>query len=195
MKYLILSIFILFLLTGCSKESEKVDAKIKRAELTRYEESLITLSSQHALVYDLKLKNEAAKEIVVTIDYYEKGEFVRQISELTDRIVEDENSLRVSILQQVINEEEDWITSILTEAGVSSIAVRQNTAVRDKKNFASTSGGITEGSLFIGEQKTIHSIVYSKLGEMSILHDIETKEDLKKATDYEQVYIVSLEIR
>jgi len=72
MKYLILGILMIFLLTGCSDETVKGDAEIKRSELTQFEENLLSLSSQHSMVYDLELKNEAAKEIVVTIDYYEK---------------------------------------------------------------------------------------------------------------------------
>ncbi|MGE6489205.1 hypothetical protein [Paenisporosarcina sp. NPDC076898] len=143
----------------------------------------------------MELKKEAAKEIVVTIDYYEKGKFVRQITEMTDRIVEDQDSLRLAVLQQVNKDEDNWITSIMNESGMSSIAFPQHTDERERMNFAATSGGIELGALVIGERKIIHTIVYSNSDDMSILHDIETKEDLKKATDYEQVYIVSVELR
>lgn len=194
MKYLKLGILMIFLLSACSGESKSGDAEIKRSELTQFEENLLSLSSQHSLVYDLELKKEAAKEIVVAIDYYERGKFVRQITEMTDRIVEDQDSLRLAVLQQVNKDEDNWITSIMNESGMSSIAFPQHTDERERMNFASTSGGIEVGALVIGERKIIHTIVYSNSDDM-ILHDIETKEDLKKATDYEQVYIVSVELR
>lgn len=195
MKYLTLGILMVFLLTGCSDETLKGDAEIKRSELTQFEENLLSLSSQHSMVYDLELKNEAAKEIVVTIDYYEKGNFVRQITELTDRIVENQDSLRLAVLQQVNKNEDNWITSIMNESGMSSVAFPQPTDERERMNFGSTSGGIQLGTLVIGERKIIYSIAYSSSDEMSILQNIETKEDLKKATNYKQVYIVSVELR
>lgn len=195
MKYLTFGILMIFLLSACSGESKSGDAEIKRSELTNFEENLLSLSSQHSMVYDLDLKNEAAKEIVVTIDYYEKGKFVRQITELTDRIVDNQDSLRLAVLQQVNKNEDNWITSIMNESGMSSIAFPQPTDERERMNFASTSGGIEVGALVIGERKIIYSIAYSSSDEMSILPNIETKEDLQKATNYEQVYIVSVEIR
>ena len=195
MKYKTLGILLIFLLSACSGESKSGDAEIKRSELTQFEENLLSLSSQHSMVYDLELKNEAAKEIVVTIDYYEKGKFVRQITELTDRIVENQNSLRLAVLQQVNKNEDHWITSIMNESGMSSLAFPQPTDERERMNFGSTSGGIEVGALVIGERKIIYSIAYSSSDEMPILQNIETKEDLKKATNYEQVYIVSVELR
>ncbi|MCZ8537095.1 hypothetical protein M9R32_07890 [Paenisporosarcina quisquiliarum] len=195
MKYLTLGILMVFLLSACSGESKSGDAEIKRSELTNFEENLLSLSSQHSMVYDLELKNEAAKEIVVTIDYYEKGKFVRQITELTDRIVENQDSLRLAVLQQVNKNEDNWITSIMNESGMSSVAFPQPTDERERMNLGSTSGGIELGALVIGERKIIYSIAYSSSDEMSILQNIETKEDLKKATNYEQVYIVSVELR
>ncbi|MGB3262181.1 hypothetical protein [Paenisporosarcina sp.] len=195
MKYIKLGILMVLLLSACSGESKNGDAEIKRSELTQFEENLLSLSSQHSLVYDLELNKEAAKEIVVTIDYYERGKFIRQITEMTDRIVEDQESLRLAVLQQVNKDEDIWITSIMNESSMSSIAFPQNTDEQERMNFASTSGGIEVGGLVIGERKIIHSIAYSNSDEMSILQNIETKEDLKKATNYEQVYIVSVELR
>ena len=196
MKYLTLGILMIFLLCGCSDDSVKGDAKLKRAELTSFEENLLSLSSNHSMVYDLELKNEAAKEIIVTIDYYEKGKFVRQITEMKDLIEGDKEDIRIAVLQQTnSSNEENWITSILNTSGMTSLSFPQDTTEREKMNFASYSGGTDEGVVVIGEPKIIHTIVYSTLGENPILKDIETKDDVKKATNYEQVYIVSLEIR
>jgi len=114
---------------------------------------------------------------------------------LTDRIVENQDSLRLAVLQQVNKNEDNWITSIMNESGMSSVAFPQPTDERERMNFGSTSGGIEVEALVIGERKIIYSIAYSSSDEMSILQNIETKEDLKKATNYEQVYIVSVELR
>lgn len=195
MKYLTLGILMAFLLTGCSDETIKGDAQLKRAELTNFEENLLSLSSQHSMVYDLEVNNEAAKEIVVTVDYYEKGKFVRQLTEMTDQIVKDQDSLRFAVLQQANKGEDNWITTFMKESGMSSIAFPQQTDERERLNFGSTSGGVDEVALEIGVKKIIHSIAYSNSDQMSILAEINTKEDLKRATDYEQVYIVSVELR
>ena len=49
--------------------------------------------------------------------------------------------------------------------------------------------------VIIGESKVIGTIAYSSKDEMSIVNEIETKEDLKRATDYEQAYLISVELR
>ena len=57
------------------------------------------------------------------------------------------------------------------------------------------SGSVSEVPLFIGEKKVLATIAYTNNKGMTILNDIETKEDLKRVTDYEQVYIISVELK
>jgi hypothetical protein len=196
LKYLTLSIFLpLLLLSACTKELAG-DAIIKHAELTKFEENLVDLTSENSFIFDMEINNEEITEIIATVDYYENGEFVRQIGNMGSAISQEniEDTIRVSFIQQPINEtEENWLTSVMTDDGQSSGTVLNKIAGKARK--ASGSGGVNEGPVIIGESKVIGTIAYSSKDEMSIVNEIETKEDIKRATDYEQVYLISVELR
>jgi len=197
MKYLTLGLLlILFTLTACSDEIPKGDALIKQAELTSFEKSLADLTGQYALIYDIDLKTKNATEITGIVDYYENGEFVRQISKVSSPITEENNSetIRVAFIQQLINDsEEKWITSFMTNGGHFSGTNKNKIDQLDQ--MASGSGGLSKDSLVIGKTKRIAIIVYSNKDEVGINNNLETKEDLKRATNYEHAYIISIEIR
>lgn len=199
MKHLSIGVFLsLLLLTACSKGSAG-DAMIKPAELTKFEESLVDLTSEHFFIFDLEIKNEEITEIKGTVDYYENGEFVRKVSEINTGISEEENNedkLTVAIIRQARNDkEENWITSFMTESGQSSGSVLNKIDGKAREKFASSWGGVNEGPLTIGQKKVIGTLAYSGKDGISINHSIETKEDIKRATDYEQVYVLSVELR
>ncbi|HSO58468.1 MAG TPA: hypothetical protein VLQ66_09635, partial [Paenisporosarcina sp.] len=188
----------LVLLTGCTKDS-KGDAMIKNAELTKFEESLVDLTTDHSFIFDLEINNDEITEIMETVDYYENGEFVRNVSGISTAISEEEDNedkLTVAIIHQARNDkEEQWITSLMTESGQSSGTVLNNIDGKAREKFASVSGRVNQGPLTIGQKKVIGVLAYSAKDGLSMANRIETKEDLKRATDYEQVYIISVEIR
>ena len=199
MKHLSIGIFLsLLLLTACSKDSAG-DAMIKIAELTKFEESLVDLTTEHFFIFDLEINNDEITEIKGTVDYYENGEFVRKVSEINTGISEEENNedkLIVAIIRQARNDkEEQWITSLITESGQSSGTVLNNIDGKAREKFASVWGGVNEGPLTIGQKKVIGILAYSAKDGLSMANSIETKEDIKRATDYEQVYIISVELR
>lgn len=199
MKHLSKGVFLsLLLLTACSKESAG-DAMIKNAELTKFEESLVDLTTDHSFIFDLEIKNDEITEIMGTVDYYENGEFVRTVSGITTAISEEENKedkLTVAIIHQARNDkEEQWITSSMTEDGQSSGTVLNNIDGKAREKFASVWGGVNEGPLTIGQKKVIGVLAYSAKDGLSMANSIETKEDIKRATNYEQVYLLSVELR
>jgi hypothetical protein len=58
-----------------------------------------------------------------------------------------------------------------------------------------TWGGIVDPvPLSIGEKRVIASVVQSNKNTVSSRVDIVSEEDLREATNYEQVYIISIEI-
>lgn len=197
MKYLTFGLLlILFTLTACSEETPKGDALIKQAELTSFEKSLSDLTGQYALMYDIDLKTKKATEITGYVDYYENGEFVRQVSDLSSPITEDNHTetLRVAFIQQLVNDnEEKWITSFMTDEGQFSGTNKNK--INQLDQMASGSGGLSEDSLVIGKKKNVAIIVYSNKDVVGISNNIETDEDLKSATNYEHVYILSIEVR
>ena len=199
MKHLFIGVFLsLLLLSACSKDSAG-DAMIKPAELTKFEESLVDLTSEHFFIFDLEINNDEIKEIKGTVDYYENGEFVRKVSEINTGISEEENNedkLTVAIIRQARNDkEEQWITSFMTESGQSSGTVLNNIDGNAREKFASSWGGVNEGPLTIRQKTVIGILAYSGKDRISITNSIETKEDIKRATDYEQVYVLSVELR
>ncbi|MGB5944845.1 hypothetical protein [Paenisporosarcina sp.] len=199
MKHLSIGVFLsLLLLTACSKESTG-DAMIKIAELTKFEESLVDLTTDHSFIFDLEINNDEIAEIMGTVDYYENGEFVRTVSGITTAISEEENKedkLTVAIIHQARNDkEEQWITSSMTEDGQSSGTVLNNIDGKAREKFASVWGGVNEGPLTIGQKKVIGVLAYSAKDGLSMANSIETKEDIKRATNYEQVYLLSVELR
>jgi len=193
--FLVLS---LVLLTGCTKEP-KGDAVVKHAELNKFEESLVDLTTDHSFIFDLEINNDEIVEIMGTVDYYENGEFVRNVSGISTAISEEENNedkLTVAIIHQARNDkEEQWITSLLTEDGLSSGTVLNNIDGKAREKFASVWGRVNEGPLTIGQKKVIGVLAYSAKDGLSMANSIETKEDIKRATDYEQVYLLSVELR
>ncbi|WP_404451360.1 hypothetical protein LG329_13585 [Virgibacillus necropolis] len=78
--------------------------------------------------------------------------------------------------------------------GGSQSSVTTKNDIEERENMASGSGSISELPLTIGE-KVVATIVYTDEKGMSILNHIETEEDLKMATNYEQVYVISVEMK
>ena len=147
----------------------------------------------------MEINNDEIAEIMGTVDYYENGEFARNVSGISTAISEEENNedkLTVAIIHQARNDkEEQWITSLLTEDGLSSGTVLNNIDGKAREKFASVWGRVNEGPLTIGQKKVIGVLAYSAKDGLSMANSIETKEDIKRATDYEQVYLLSVELR
>ncbi|WP_404451359.1 hypothetical protein LG329_13580 [Virgibacillus necropolis] len=96
-------LLLLLLLCACSeKTTTSSDAVIKQAELTQFEKNLLELMDNRSFAYDIDLKNDQVSKITGTVDYYENGEFVRQISELSTKIMEEEHKevVRMVFMQQ-----------------------------------------------------------------------------------------------
>jgi hypothetical protein len=200
LKYLTLgSLISVLLLTTCSKESTTGDATLKQSELTRFEESLVDLTSEQSFIFDIEINNDEITKITGTVDYYENGEFVRQISNTSSEISEEQNNeetIRVALIHQPRNDnEEQWITSFMKEDGHSSGTVENKIDGKAREKFASVWGGVNEGPLTIGQKKVIGILAYSAKDGLSMANSIETKEDIKRATNYEQVYLLSVELR
>ena len=191
-------IFVLLLLTSCSGQTENSDATIQRAKLDEFEGNLLSLITQNDLVYDLKIKNHDIKAVMITIDYYQNGQFVQQLSQLRAPLLEEEikKDLKLVIFNQSINEtEESWTSSFMAGSNNASVTFKNDITGREKMNFASASGGRDKATLTVDKSKVIATIAYSNKNELYIIDEIDSEEDLKKATKYEHVYIISVELK
>lgn len=197
MKYFsIVILIILSLLTACSNE-EKGDAIIKEAELTDFEKSLMEIAGKESFAFDIELNNENVEEVHTKIDYYENGEFIDSLSEFSSALSESdlkETIRAVFIRQEITDQEEQWISSVITADGSGSSTIKNKIA--DSEEMSSAWGGIpSSASLNIGEKRIIASIVHSNRNQVSVLNSIETEADIKRATDYERAYLISIELK
>lgn len=197
MKYSIVILITLSLLAACSNE-EKGDAVIKQAELTDFEKSLIEITGEQSFVYDIELNNNEVKEIHTFVDYYEDGKLIDRVSEYSSSISESEKEdpiRAVFIRNQIDEDEEQWISSLMTNSGSSRGDSVNDIKGREEMGSASWGGISSPTHVEIKEKQAVASIVKSNKNSVSTYNIIETEDDLKKATDYEQVYIISLELR
>lgn len=201
MKYIpIYVLIILSLLTACTQEKvDKADAVIEEAELSGFEESITDMMNNSAFVYDVQVNNEAIDDLRLTVDYYEKSEFVDRIVGISSMIESEEGqeeSIRAVFTQSTpIENKEQWIAAVMTNSGYSS-GESPNTDVKDREEMSSTWGSVNvPAELKIGEKQVIGSMVYSSEDAVSSVVNIETEEDLKRATDYKQAYILSIEVK
>lgn len=198
MKHITFSMFlVLLLLTACSGETTSGDAVVKQAKLTGFEKNLVDLTGDHSFVFDIELKSDEITGITGTIDYYKDGKLVRQIGGISTQIMEEDygDTIRAVFIQQPKSKnQEQWITSIMTDGSQSS-GNTLNDDIGAREKMDSASGEVSEAPLFIGEKKVLATIAYTNDEGITILNDIVTKEDLKTATDYEQVYVFSVELK
>ena len=196
MKYLsTFFVLSLLLLPGCTKDS-KGDAIVKHVELTKFEESLVDLTSERSFIFDMEINNDEATELIATVDYYENGKLVRQVCKMSSGIEQEnmDEMIRVAFMQQSVNEDEEkWLISTMTDDGQTSGSFKNTIDGKERMKFGSSSGGVKDGPLIIGESKVIGAISYFVNGSSNLI--IETKEDVKRATAYEQVFLLSVELR
>ncbi|CDO02878.1 hypothetical protein BN988_01358 [Oceanobacillus picturae] len=180
---------LLSLIAACSSQEEKQDAHIEEGELTDYERSLTDLVSENSFVYDVEIFNEDAKEVLLKVDYYQEGELVNSIVNLATTVDVEEPEARFVFLNTSSNGQEKWITAAMTENGMASSTVDEGLPkIEDMSGMAGSLGGT---SLELNKEAVIGSIVKSNEETISTPVNIETDEDLKKATSYEHVFILT----
>ncbi|WP_085992919.1 hypothetical protein [Oceanobacillus senegalensis] len=194
----VVMISVILVLSACSTKEpleEEGDAAIQPAKLSNYEKNLTQIMAMENFAYDVNIHDEEVRAIETTIDYYKNGELMGTFAELESH-VNDDNSIRTVFLRQKLNEnEEKWVCSHMDENGQSSGMQMKEFEGREELN-SSAWGGLTEPTpLYIGEKLVIASLVFSNKNGISIYSDLSTEEALKQQTDYEQVYIISIELK
>ncbi|RKQ33942.1 hypothetical protein [Oceanobacillus halophilus] len=203
MKRFFVSIIIItmVLLVACStKDSVETqgDATIQEAKLTDFEKQFTDLLDGVSFVHDIEIKNDQVKEISTTVDVYQNGEYKDTVVEFGKGIseTEKEETIRTVFLSSMLNKhDEKWMSAVMTNSGSGSGTNTYDSSEIVNLN-SSAWGGITDSTpLFIGEKLPIASIVYSNKESIVMLNHFSRDEALEKQTNYEQVYILSVEIR
>ena len=184
LKMLSVVVLLLSFLSACKEDNASRDAVIKDVKLSEYEQKLLSLSNEDFQIFDIELKNDSIRKVIMTIDYYENGKFISQISQLTHLISKEQpqDFLRASILRQIANnDEKKWIT-ILSEENGSDVFTDsfENIAHIVEGEYGSSQSSVKTGPFILGEKKIISTLLYSNDDEFADLREIETEEDFMK---------------
>lgn len=199
LKMLSVVVLLLSFLSACEEDNSSGDAVIKNVKLNEYEQKLLSLSNDDFQIFDIELKSDSIRIVIVTIDYYENGKFISQISQLTHLISKEQpqDFLRASILRQTANnDEKKWIT-ILSEENGSDVFTNsfQNIAHLVEGEYGSSQSAVKTGPLILGEKKIFSTLLYSNDDEFAYLREIETEEDFMKIPNNDLVYLFSIELQ
>ncbi|MBU0906495.1 MAG: hypothetical protein KKF57_14985 [Firmicutes bacterium] len=199
LKVLSVVVLLLSLLAACDGENSTGDAFIKYVKLSENEQKLLSLSNEDTQVFDIELKNDSIRKVIVTIDYYENGKFISQISQLTHLISKEQpqDLLRAFILRQTAhNDERKWIT-ILSEENGSDVSTDsfQNIEHIVEGEYGSNQTTVRTGPIKMGEKKIISTLLYSNDDEFAYLREIQTEEDFMKIPNNDLVYLFSIELQ
>lgn len=193
MKKIVFSmIVVLLFLLGCSSEP-KGDAVLKETSLTDFERNLISLYGESAIIHDVKILNDDVKEIYLYIDLYKQGERMGTVSEISSGISEDKFKT-IFLNLKPTDEERQWVSAVMLESGYAS--GNASNKLDDETYESSAWGGITgENELKIGKKQPVGSLVYSNQNQIGMIDDLSTEDAVKQQTNYEEVYIFSIELR
>lgn len=199
LKMLSVVVLLLSFISACDGEDSSGDAIIKDVKLSEYEQKLLSLSNEDSQIFDIELKNDSIRKVIVTIDYYENGKFISQISQLTHLISKEQplDFFRASILRQAAhNDERKWIT-ILSEENGSDIFIDsfQNIEHIVEGEYGSNQTIVKTGPIKMGEKKIISTLLYSNDDEFAYLREIETEEDFMMIPNNDLVYLFSIELQ
>src|SRR5699024_222129 len=105
------------LLSACSQEkAEEADAVIEEADLSSFEENLMNMMNNSAFVFDVEINNEDIEDLQLTVDYYEKSDFVDQVVDMSTMVASEEGpegSIRAVFTQSnPVENEEQWIAAV-----------------------------------------------------------------------------------
>ncbi|WP_067724718.1 hypothetical protein [Oceanobacillus damuensis] len=191
MKYICLFLLFAFtFMTACSNDitENKRDAVIKEAELTEFEKGMMSVVSEQSFAYDLEIKEQDIQRIIATVDYYEEGKLIEErvhfSAELTEENIKDD--IRIVLIRQNLEEKENWISTLMLNNGqINSNAEKD---IDMEAEILESAWGSTTLPITINreEKKIVATIVNSTSNDISFRTSIETEEQLKAATEYEQ---------
>lgn len=187
------SCFMILFLVACSDKS----VIISEAELTEYESSLTDMLSEQHFAYDLDVQDKNISETTIGIDLYQNSKLVKRISEASYLMEEEDRNdpLRlVFLLTKQDKKNGNWLSAVMTASGNSSFISDFGV---DTMSYDSNVGAgvLNQTPIELGKEHVISSVVYSNKDSVSVGSEIETEEDLKRVTNYEQVFIIKLKVR
>lgn len=193
---MILFIFLISFLTACTKKNNNdTPVTIDSANLSTFEQNLLELIGDYASVIELQINNKNAEVIEVSIDQYKNGEKQEEVMLFNSYLDDTDLSkpIRVLISKQTNRKELEWLVSIMSEGGTTSM---ESKTVLEKEYMGSAFGMVNmPTSIHLDEKKVIGTVALTDNESVHIRSEIESEEDLKAATDYEEVYIINTMVK
>ncbi|GGB52556.1 hypothetical protein F3157_14855 [Virgibacillus dakarensis] len=194
---LMVMLSLVFVLNACGNDL-KGDAQLNDADLTEFENGLLDLMSGGAFAFDLEVNNDDLQEIHSTVDYYTNGTFNRHVLDFNTAIDPSKGQDPVRIIfipQQIDDQHVQWTSSIMSN-GVDTAEQSTFTSEAipiETTSYASGPTGLP-APLVIDKKKIVASTVYSDKNGITTYQSIETEQDIQQATDYEDVFLVTMEL-
>lgn len=183
-----LLIFFIFL-TACSTDvqNEEVDVEMNDVKLTQLEQGIMNLVGNNSIIFELQVKNDAVNEIELTVDHYENGELQGTDMYFTASLhdMDYSNPIHIIIANRGINEQHQWIGSVITEDSSASFQTDLTTApVHSASTFVPID---TPFSIQLNEKKLISTLILSKDGPIHA--NIKSEQDLGEVHKHDHVYV------
>ncbi len=193
---LLLFIFIISFLTACSlKNNDNTAVTIDSANLSAFEQNLLDLIGEYTSVVELQINDNDAEIIEVSIDQYKNGEKQEEVMLFTSYLDDTDLSkpIRVLISKRTNHKDIEWLASIISDEGTASMESKTPL----EKEYTGSAFGMANmpTSIHLGEKKVIGTVALTDSDSVHIRSDIESDEDLKEATDYEEVFIINLTVK
>lgn len=185
---------IIVLLTSCQQLKQTT---VQEASLTDFEEKLLKMVAIESFVYDLEIANQDVEEVEVSIDYYEYGDFIDTVNRQSLTVDEEqENDLfRIAFIsRKAIADNIQWSVAVFTDSTTSTSQSNERKKITSQSSAWSSINSSV--ALEIGKKQILAHIVYSNEdGGLSTSTYAETDEDLYRLTNYDHVFILSVELK
>lgn len=198
-KFLPIFLIVLFLV-ACSNTkalTNDADATISVAQLTDLEKALVDLSTSESFLFDLSINNDGLTEIVTAVDYYENGKHVKTIEESVTTIENliDHKLLKLLFLVKDDAQKQEWIIATIEDGGYGSSEVVVERNDENELKSSVTSNVANNTPLYKNEKRVVASIVKTNKDAVISRTDFNSEEEFQEAIDYEEVYLISVELR
>lgn len=196
-KLILLTITLIFVACTADELPSDADAVVDEAALANFEGDFLKVLGDHSFIYDVKINNDDIQEIVAYVDYYENGEFIERIADLSTYFSDSNADVSVAFVQQTFQETyEKWNVAIIDDSGSGALET-ENEHPKSRHDVLSTVWGSVgmPVNLTMGDAQVIAYVIYSDESTISSSSSIETEEDLQKLTNHEYVYVLSMDIK
>ncbi|MDY0405385.1 hypothetical protein P5G51_008220 [Virgibacillus sp. 179-BFC.A HS] len=195
---LVMMISCICLLGACTQK-QIPDAELKEVKLSNFERNLLSAVSANAVYYNVKINNKEVRTINLYIDHYKNGKYEDQVVAFNQPIEAVKDGVQIMyVLHRIDDTHMKWSVSIATsnkDGSENGLAGTSND-IKIAENDSGASGGVSlPKTLALGKKTVVGTDIHTSKESIAIRSDIKTKEDIKEVTNYEDVFLMSVEIK